>query len=210
MCKLFIVLLVIFTISLSGCDAVQTNITSHTIQEYAADSYENILVFASIGSLSEIKSIEENVVTELEKYDINAYQSVNKISPAKDYSEEEFSQRLYEVFDEYDIDGYLIISITDYWIETDHIQLPEQETAQTTAHQIGNTVYARTNYQKSGGQNIPVEHKHLSVSVNLFDTRAGEVAWMLEADSKGYALDDFDSIIGNMSGELAKQLNADL
>ena len=117
---------------------------------------------------------------------------------------------MYEVFDEYDIDGYLIISITDYWKETDYIQLPEQETAQTTTQKIGNTVYARTNYQKSGGQNISVEHKNLLVSVNLFDTKAGEVAWMLEADSKGYALDDFDSIIGSMSGELAKQLNADL
>ena len=57
--KLFILLIVLLTISLSGCNAVQTNITSHTIQEYAADSYENILVFANIGSLSEMKSIEE-------------------------------------------------------------------------------------------------------------------------------------------------------
>ena len=198
-----IILLISLSIILSGCNSEKT-FHSSTDNAYT-QKFNNFLVMFRTDSIQLTQEVEGNLVKELNNKNVNAISSNKAIPLTRSYSENEMSKVLYNVIEEYNIDGILFINTKNVNIESEqynHTSNPDPQ---------GNLAAFMEGYNSArDGQ---ISHKlDFDVEVNLFNAKKDGIAWRAEShfsDSNYSGEDDIINIFKNSSEFLVKQLEDD-
>ena len=199
--KIILLLLSISLFLLTAC--VRTNLDS--INDAAnTKTISRTLVVAYGMDIGERKDVENSLVESLIEKDVNAFSSINIFPPLRDYSDEEFSEKINSLL----IDSILFFEVTGKSVSTAY--LPPQYhagTSHSTVNVVGNTAHVTTTQNPSyttGGGTIEKPVGSYSMRVNLLPDN--NTIWMANGDSEGSAFHSYSSVSVEVAKEVVNML----
>jgi hypothetical protein len=194
MCKIKLVIILLFCFLLAGC--ANSTITSVVDPYWTPREFSRIMVYMLCGPLDIQIMAEDIMVEKLREYNIDAVPSYKVIPPVREYTSEEWNR----VFTEHD--GILLIVLTDkYIVET---TLPETTTTEGYIDSWGNI---RSRTRTSGGGTI--SSPRLMFDIKLYDLFLLEPVWSAFCRTEGTAMAKDKDIISSLANKLLEKLEED-
>jgi hypothetical protein len=156
-------------------------------------NYRTLLVSAPFQNLEERKVAEDALVEEFSKLNLVVLRAIDIIPPVKEYSNEEFKT----IFAEKNIDGVLIVQLTDAYTKTTY-----QSRSQTTYNP-----YTGINTQTNTNA---INKPRREYAVNIYDSKTSETVWMSTSVTKGNAFADEGTLLKSLAYEIASTFKKDV
>jgi|LFRM01.1.fsa_nt_gb hypothetical protein len=203
------VMLVFFSVGCSKTDLISSSINSVVDPEFVNVKYNNILVFSSISDIGWRKKFETSVSNELNNAGVNSYNSIDLLPPTKEYDQEDLNK----VIDKYNIEGVLILNVTNADIIKDYYTTPKQgyTSKSGSGYIIGNNIYTNESetYYETGGQTYEFNKPTMTVEAKIFDTRYNAWSWICQVSTYGPAITNFQDLIDKSAIDITDKLIED-
>ncbi len=181
-----ILLLCIFALNCAS-----TSITSIKNSSLANKRYGRILVIAPFSDLQIQKAFEAELSKLFYSIKVDAFTGQEIVPPIKIYNEQELNR----ILNKYEIDGIMVVSLTDYF--TSETYIPPSSKTSGSVSIVGNYLYYNQNTQNYGGYNI--KKPRMKFEIRLYDRQSGEVAWLSSSLTRGNALADINVITSSLA-----------
>lgn len=195
---LLISLIAFFIIS---CAGATTDISGFKNPDFKG-SVKNVLVYAVVPDLKIRQTIENEIINSFNELGYKAVASISIFSPAKNYTNEE----LLETIMKNNIDGVLIISITDF--QTSKTYIPQTTIKETKGkgNVIGDYLHYKstTTIRTYGGYEInkPI----VSFESALFNVEDGLQIWVSNSITKGNGWAKINTLASSLGGKIIENL----
>jgi hypothetical protein len=179
-----------------GC--ASTSITSVIDQRSFKHPYSRLLAISTFSDLSMKAQIEGIIQKDLMYNKISCWAGVQLLPPTREYTPEEINS----IIRENNIDGILIIGLTDFWTSQQHI--PETASTSGRVSIIGNSINYSQRTTSYGG--FDISKPRLSFESRFYDATTGEVVWMSTSTTKGNAFASFSDLAASLSASVLTRL----
>ena len=181
--------IIVFCIVTISC--AFTDITSVTNPDHKNKLYGRILVISPFQELHYRKLFEYKLSNTFYDVYVDAFAGIDLISPIKTYTDFE----LRKILDQYNIDGILVASLTDYYESQTYV--PPTQVTSGSVWVVSNYVrYSQTTNAIGGGI---ISRPRMKFEIRLYDRSSGEVAWLSQSFTSGNALADFVTLADSLS-----------
>jgi hypothetical protein len=140
---------------------------------------------------------------------VNSYNSIDLLPPTKEYDQEDLNK----VIDKYNIEGVLILNVTNADIIKDYYTTPKQgHTSKSgSGYIIGNNIYTNESetYYETGGQTYELNKPTMNVEAKIFDTRYNAWSWICQVSTYGPAITNFQDLIDKSAIDITDKLIED-
>ena len=193
------------TVCLLLVSCVSTRITSVTDPQYKSFIIDKVVVVVNTSDLDLKIKMESNLVSELNKKGVIAFNGYDVLPPTRNYSEND----LKNIFAKNNIDSILFISIAEMGYSQQTLTTYQPYTSQGTITRMGSNQYQYSMQTQGGPQTHTITKPRLNIITQLFDAKNGNKIWMSTARSSGNAFASINDTFKDYVIEIVKKLEDD-
>ena len=193
------------TLCLILVSCVSTHITSVTDPQYKSFVIGKVVVVLDTSDLDLKIKIESNLVSELNKKGVIAFNGYDVLPPTRNYSEND----LKNIFAKNNIDSILFISIAEMGYSQQTLTTYQPYTSRGTITRMGPDQYQYSMQTQGGPQTTTIKKPRLNIITQLFDAKNGNRIWMSTARSSGNAFASINDTFRDYGIEIVKKLEDD-
>ena len=196
--NLLFIFIIIFSIFLSGCS--NTSELESVVDPAYTEKVESILVMFRTGDVKITKEVETSIVDNLKKKNVDSYASYRLIPLTRQYSQEEFNEKVSNVIVEKNIDSILFVTVKN--IKTDKHEI------NTHNQNSGNAVSSFVQGYAQGLDNSQYETLEMNIDIRLYNTKKDGIAWRgtISGTSSNFTSDTGKENIISIMEKSAKKL----
>lgn len=200
------ILSLIASILFVGCGTSTSIVGSYTAPEAEQKSYDNIMVTGLTRNILPREVLENQMINELRKKNVEASHSLDIISENMDVSDQQVQDSLVEKIDARGFDAYITVAVIDKETETTYV--PGNATYAPVPHYPHYQTYwgyYRYNYRVVYDPGYYTTDRYYYVEANLYDANTEELVWSVQ--TRSYDPGSLQNLADDLSKTLVSELD---